>query len=230
MRHGTYQTSEWPFSFHAKRGLIHCLDSAIIPCPVQIYIMAKDPSRWHDVPLHLPNVTRLTIECTTKATSSRFSAEQDKWKITFSGASVPTSNGKIPPLQIPNNSIAIENRWERVLNTPTIGKCCRDNYAAHHGTPPPAPPLNLSSPPDESSPAPAHPFVPGRGFVMRVWVPIPTHLFLKKETRVFEVSSKVWMQPPGEGNPDTGADSAYLANVTEMTVSHLRTEREMMPL
>ncbi|KAH6896140.1 hypothetical protein BKA70DRAFT_1318469 [Coprinopsis sp. MPI-PUGE-AT-0042] len=207
-------------------------DNAVIPCPVQIYIMTRDPTHWQGVALHLPTVSHLNIECATKATSSRFSAEQDKWTVQFQGAEVPTTNGKAPPSRIPTDGISVENRWERVLATPVVGKGCRENLAAHHGTPPPALPLNLSSPPDESLPAPSHPVVPGRGFVMRIWVPIPTQLFLKKETRVFEITAKVWMEPPAKGSPGVGADSAstYLTSTTEMTVSHLRTEREMLTL
>jgi hypothetical protein len=182
--------------------------------------MTRDHTKWQGMALHLPTVSHLNIECTTKATSSRFSAEQDKWSVQFQGGEVPTTNGKAPPSRLPTS--------------PTVGKGCRDNVAAHHGTPPPAPPLNLSSPPDESLPAPSHPVVPGRGFVMRIWVPIPTHLFLKKETRVFEISAKVWMEPPVKGGPGPGpaADtpSTYLTSSTEMTVSHLRTEREMLTL
>lgn len=82
------------------------------------------------------------------------------------------------------------------------------------------------SPPTVETKAGSVKQIPGRGWCMKFWVPVPAHLFLKKETRIFEIEAKVHIVPggmDGVGMVDYGA----ITSRTEMTVSHLRSEREM---
>lgn len=58
-----------------------------------------------------------------------------------------------------------------------------------------------------------------RGWYLKVWVPIPMHLFRKRETRTFVLRAYVWI-----GDNEGG----FVESMEEMTVSHLRREREMI--
>jgi len=64
---------------------------------------------------------------------------------------------------------------------------------------------------------------------MKFWIPIPAHLFLRKETRIFEIDAEVFITP--KNNVSGVVDFVQMAESVsaraEMTVSHLRTEREL---
>ncbi|TFK21266.1 hypothetical protein FA15DRAFT_672701 [Coprinopsis marcescibilis] len=228
-------------------------DDAIIACPASLHIMARDTHLWENAPLAAPDVALINIECRTKATSSRFSDHHrgsDQWTCHFEGLEVlSSSNDEYSPALQPD-SLSIENKWTRVYAKPIIGKGCRENIppGTFEGTPPPPPPMRLSSTTslasllystisssrEELGPTQVH-APSGRGWVMRFWIPVPTYLFIKKETRVFEISAKVWLAPNLSDNVlyrATAADvmdmgSDFVEGKTEMTVSHLRSEREM---
>jgi len=75
--------------------------------------------------------------------------------------------------------------------------------------------------------------VNGRGWYLKIWIPVPSHLFMKRETRIFEIRASVWMmgdEERGLSGMDSEGDEEYfpLLADAEMTVSHLRYEREMM--
>jgi hypothetical protein len=58
-----------------------------------------------------------------------------------------------------------------------------------------------------------------RGWYLKIWVPIPMNLFRKRETRTFLLRACVWI---GDDKGD------FVETMEEMTVSHLRREREMI--
>lgn len=64
-----------------------------------------------------------------------------------------------------------------------------------------------------------------RGWVLRFWIPIPTHLFVKRETRSFIIEPKVWLV---DDKRDLPHENKALTTTAEMTISHLRREREMI--
>ncbi|CAA7265036.1 unnamed protein product [Cyclocybe aegerita] len=80
-----------------------------------------------------------------------------------------------------------------------------------------------------------------QGWYLRIWIPIPTRLFAKRETRVFRIHARVWMMGDEErvlaldryDDEEAGVlgrqqhDARPLDASTAMTVSHLRSEREM---
>jgi hypothetical protein len=59
------------------------------------------------------------------------------------------------------------------------------------------------------------------GWLMKLWIPIPTQLFAKKETRTFILRSRLWI-----GKEDEEPEAVVGERV--MTVSHLLSEREMI--
>ncbi|EAU92497.1 hypothetical protein CC1G_00716 [Coprinopsis cinerea okayama7 len=225
-------------------------DDGVAPCPAELYIMTRDYQQWDSVPLAIPDVALMHIECRTKATSSRYSEhsrDQDHWRVVFDGSEMPSTKGSTPA-NIPADSISVEYKWDRIYSMPTVGKGCKGNFASSSSSStastPPTIPMTLS--PSKLLPTffytPPSTAAPGRGWVMRFWIPVPLHLFLKKETRVFEISAKVWLAPnspkpkralskfsPPSVSTELGdIDADFIEASTEMTVSHLRKEREMV--
>ncbi|KAF5332859.1 hypothetical protein D9611_005396 [Ephemerocybe angulata] len=224
-------------------------DNSDIPCQVYLYIMAKNPSIWDGTPLSMPDVTLIDIECRTKSGPPRFSDRQsdfDHWQCRFDGSEIPSNPGRSEVPFVPSGTISIENVWDRVYSLPTVGKACDVNIVNRVAIPSQGLvtrntiPSGLSNLLFSSSPSAEErslqqsgleaaksvvPQISGRGWRLRFWVPVPAHLFLKKETRIFAVSAKVYMVPDGAGGGDI--DYGFIASRTEMTVSHLRSEREM---
>jgi len=78
-----------------------------------------------------------------------------------------------------------------------------------------------------------------RGWYLKFWIPIPARLFMKRETRIFEIRASVWMMRVEEqrvlnlmdgedGEVEEEEEDFPLIAEAEMTVSHLRREREMI--
>ena len=77
-----------------------------------------------------------------------------------------------------------------------------------------------------------------RGWYLKFWIPIPARLFMKRETRIFEIRASVWMRRVEgrvlnlmdddvvEDEDDDEEDFPLIAEA-DMTVTHLRREREM---
>jgi hypothetical protein len=59
------------------------------------------------------------------------------------------------------------------------------------------------------------------GWYMNIWIPLPTRLFAKKETRMFTLRSRLWI-----GKEDEEPEAVVGEKV--MTVSHLLRERDMI--
>lgn len=197
----------------------------------------------------MPDVTLIDIECRTKSGPPRFSDRQsdfDHWQCRFDGSEIPSNPGRSEVPFVPSGTISIENVWDRVYSLPTVGKACDVNIVNRVAIPSQGLvtrntiPSGLSNLLFSSSPSAEErslqqsgleaaksvvPQISGRGWRLRFWVPVPAHLFLKKETRIFAVSAKVYMVPDGAGGGDI--DYGFIASRTEMTVSHLRSEREM---
>ena len=121
------------------------------------------------------------------------------------------------------DKISLEGKWTRTFGLPGVGGC--EIQRKRSGS---------STHTDPSS-------VPARGWYLKFWIPIPTRLFLKRETRMFQIRAQIWMVDQEEEKPDrfeTGFEAvdnewgrdggvSSLETKTEMTVSHLRKERDM---
>lgn len=126
------------------------------------------------------------------------------------------------------DKISLEGKWTRTVGLPGVAGC--NNERKQSG----------SSAHNETSSLPA------RGWYLKFWIPIPTRLFLKRETRKFKISAQIWMADQKEGEKldrfETGLEGVRdnggwsrenedgvpsLDAKTEMTVSHLRKERDM---
>jgi hypothetical protein len=69
------------------------------------------------------------------------------------------------------------------------------------------------------------------GWYLRFWAPIPVSLFAKTETRTFRIEARVrlrsWMDDYEMLNDGALSDFDILSAQGDMSVSHLRKEREM---
>ncbi|KAJ3512773.1 hypothetical protein NMY22_g15234 [Coprinellus aureogranulatus] len=216
-------------------------DEASIACPAYLYIMAKDVSRWAGTALAQPDITLINIECRTKRGPSRFSdrhSDLDHWKCHFDGIELPSSSGPITSANVPQGSISIEMKWDRVYwMPPTFDTHSRRSNSGDERAPRPTHTRKANSLSSLLSAGPQgqgmmtddpRAGAPGRGWCMKFWIPIPARLFLRKETRMFEVDARVHIVPGVDRRTvEVGRDYGFIAAHSEMTVSHLRSEREM---
>jgi len=139
---------------------------------------------------------------------SRYDATQE-YAVTYTGSRTGTStddrlsdSDRGPKSKgISHSGISIEGRWTRVYAK--TGYDSEDDGEEDH-----TPRWNL-----------------------QVWIPIPTRLFEKRETRAFNINARIWMMGDElralslDGN--VNGDVIPLLADAEMTISHLRMEREM---
>lgn len=242
--------STWHLILYLKCSmLIYFMHSTSIACPAYLYIMAKVPSLWSSASLSMPDITLVEIKCRTTRCQSHFSVSEklDLWECKFEGVELPRisdpkskgvqdDDDESPKPATTPKSISTEMHWTRTLEMPAVGKSCTEfleerqdlrvvRKIVRKGNIP-----SVAS--EEVDNQQGIPFIPGRGFRLKMWIPIPARLFLKKETRAFEIEAKVWIVP-GAGargyfdGANRTSEAGFVEAKTEMTVTHLRKERNM---
>jgi len=222
--------------------------------------MAKDALAWTGLPLALPDVSLIDLRCDDVPLPSPIRS-RNTWKFPDQGAAYSTTflGGKSAREEssfglgtgmnmmrnlkqfeeeqtIGPNKISIDGRWARTYAPPGV-----------EGRPGRQPaPSTMSSTPSESTSTSGRSSsaYTSRGWFLKFWIPIPTRLFAKYESRSFRIQARVWMMGDEERVPaldrfETGLGPEErvdgdqqsrphpLLAETEMTASHLRREREM---
>lgn len=243
--------------------------SGWVSVPALLCLMLKDPRRWAATPLATPDVSLIELKCDDIPLPVRFSSlcpgrtatspsipssrplspsvacRPNTYLTTFLGGKSASDENSLPrngglkkrgmsmmdamkkqeeEQKMGKDKISLEGKWTRTFGLPGVGGC--DIKAKLGG----------------SSPHKETPSAPTRGWYLKFWVPIPTRLFLKRETRIFRIHAQIWMMDEKEEKPDrfeteleeaVGGSSREndvvpsLEANTEMTVSHLRKERDM---
>ena len=185
--------------------------------------MAKDPDRWTGTPIALPDFSLIDIRCDDLPVPSSMSVYDPSIEYAVQ-CTVPWNRSLPPPYSsskntefpfvVDYNEINIEGIWERTYTKPKMeGQTPIFHIADRIG--------------DVDGTRNA------RGWYLKIWIPIPAKLFLKRETRIFEVRASVWMTRVEERvlnimDSEKEEEDFPLIAEAEMTVSHLRKEREMM--
>lgn len=242
--------------------------SGWVSVPALLCLMVKDVKRWAATPLATPDVSLIELKCDDIPLPVRFTSLCPERTImpTMDPSSRPLSpsvcrpntylttflggNSALDEVLFPQNGrskkrrmslmdamrkheeeqkmgkdkISLEGKWTRTFGLPGVGGC--EIKRKRSG----------SSPHKETS------GVPPRGWYLKFWIPIPTRLFLKRETRMFRIHAQICMMDQEEEKPDrfeTGLEDVIsewgrendgvssLEAKTEMSVSHLRKERDM---
>ncbi|KAF9528142.1 hypothetical protein CPB83DRAFT_894628 [Crepidotus variabilis] len=284
-------------------------DSGWVAVPVLLNLLAKDAKRWIGVPLAMPDVTYIDLQCedvplpvpfeylstgtTLSASSSAFYT--NSYTTSFVGGksaldesssfgagkgyrSSRSSGGpdkgrgmsmmealrkKEEEQSINSDKISIEGKWVRTYNRPGVegaqSRTSDDIREDGNGT------RSTHHSPVSRSDHRRSPGLDGsketknvhRGWYLKFWIPVPTRLFVKRETRLFNIQAQVWMMGDeekeekglkrgntvldrfeigmeevekwlGSAEPEEDEQDALpLTAQTQMTVSHLRREREM---
>jgi hypothetical protein len=207
-------------------------DRAFFACPLFLCLMAKNPRLWTGTSISLPDVSLVDIRCDDLPVPSTMSVYDPNIEYAVQ-CTVPQNrpwNRGLPPYSssdkqqtgVPFNidpkEITLEGKWERTYTSP--------NKQSHSQTQI----FRIAHRPGEEDGT-----MNGRGWYLKFWIPVPARLFLKRETRVFEIRASVWMMSmKGEErvlnmmDSEKEADEDFpLIAETEMTVSHLRRERDM---
>ncbi|KAL0952137.1 hypothetical protein HGRIS_008758 [Hohenbuehelia grisea] len=195
-------------------------DDICIAWPAELRLRAKDPARWENTPLVTPEISRIEVTCSTKAYCDiahlshpySFCDNGSAYRVSYTGAECPegcTSSMK------PERGIHLGADWERTYWRQA--------------------PLSRSNSESGRVGRPELPASSGeRGWSRKVWIPIPTRLFVKRETRSFVIQARIWVggadndvQPMVIKLGDELSLGDALQARAEMTVSHLRSERLM---
>ena len=191
----------------------------------------------------------MDIQCSVIVPSSSSAHDPNaSYHTQFMGAEIGPTSKDCPP-KVPEDSITVEGRWVRASSYPPTDAKKKDDLSSGKTTKHKSRnslaqalgiDLNLDIIPEPTSISKEHQ-ERSRGWFLKVWIPIPTRLFVKKETRVFKVVAKVWMM--GDEDRDfmyldgleggtigdrLDMDTLPLVGVGEMTVSHLRGERMLV--
>ena len=189
--------------------------------------MAKDPRLWAGTPISLPDFSLIDIRCDDLPVPSPMSVYDPSIEYAVH-CTVPWNRNLLPhsssknskkthsPLVVNHEEITIEGKWERTYTKPKMEGQTRVLHIGDTG--------------DEDGTRNA------RGWYLKIWIPIPARLFMKRETRIFEIRASVWMMRVEErvlnvmDSEKAGEDEEDFPLIAEaeMTVSHLRREREMM--
>ena len=187
--------------------------------------MAKEPRLWSGTPIALPHFSLIDIRCDDLPVPSSMSVYDPSIEYAVQ-CTVPWNQSLPPPYSssskktefpfiVNHQEISIEGKWERTYTKPKMEGQTPVFYIA-----------DKNGEADGSRNA--------RGWYLKIWIPIPARLFLKRETRIFEVRASVWMMRVDErvsnvtsSEKEEEEDIPLIAEA-EMTVSHLRSEREMM--
>jgi hypothetical protein len=178
--------------------------------PISLHLTLKNPRKWDIIPLSHPEIKILGIQCATKAVVDSPSypyticaAEADKYTAAYDVSTPANEHGKpatiseyeTPAPSDPAAGIIVNPLWHRTYPSADPAVLNETNTSAHWS---------------------GRPGAAKRGWAMQFWVPVPTRLFAKRETRAFRVDARiaVW------GN-EVHAPGA------EMSISHLMREREM---
>ncbi|KDQ31604.1 hypothetical protein PLEOSDRAFT_1111869 [Pleurotus ostreatus PC15] len=185
-------------------------DDIFVAWPAELRLEALDSDRWEFTSLIQPEILRVALECHSKYyckdgdhTKYPYAiCDADSWySVAYGGA---VCRDGMRSAVVPAAGIHVAAQWERTYKRR-------------------ADPLDVEG---AGARRPKAREVPAeRGWVLRFWIPIPTHLFVKRETRSFVIEAKVWLADDARELPH--ADKA-LAATAEMTISHLRRAREMI--
>jgi len=195
-------------------------NDAFFACPLFLCLMTKDPHRWTGTPIVLPDLSLIDIRCDDLPVPSSMSVYDPSIEYAVQ-CTVPWNRSLPPPCSsskksevpfiVDHEEITIEGKWERTYTKPKMeGQTPIFQIAEKNG--------------DVDGTRNA------RGWYLKFWIPIPARLFMKRETRIFEIRASVWMTRHVSNMMDSEKeeeDSPLIAEA-EMTVTHLRREREMM--
>ncbi|KDR85998.1 hypothetical protein GALMADRAFT_132613 [Galerina marginata CBS 339.88] len=200
-------------------------DNAHIACPAMLCLMAKDAQAYAGKPLATPDVSLIDIRCEDLPLPSPMAKynPKDEYATFYMGAKTGTATDDLISNPSPKSnvlgseSISLEGKWVRTYARPGV-EGSEHSRVLRRG--------DMYQIPWEGTSATG-----ARGWYLKFWVPIPTRLFEKRETRSFNIHARVWMMGDEQRalSLDENKDGKVFPLLTdsEMTVSHLRKEREM---
>jgi len=150
-------------------------------------------------PTSTPDVSRISIECST-LTFSQYSHTEFYSTSYIGSTSFDTSR------IMESSGIHVEPRWIFTVNKKGA--------------------IAVNKPGDSKNDRPAHTKSKSEeefkdatwGWYLKIWIPVPMRLFERMETRVFNIDAKV----------SIGDFAQPLSVTAEMSLSHLRKEKEMV--
>ncbi|TFK42242.1 hypothetical protein BDQ12DRAFT_720231 [Crucibulum laeve] len=198
-------------------------DEEYATCHARLYLLAKDTHKWDLASLSQPNISIIDIVCRVQPIHTAYGDYDPdvEYVVKYLGAMVRLEEGKEPTLT-PELGINIDPIWNCISNIPSslVHRTTSNNSKDTGGHAK----CELI---DGFANCSSRATVDVRGWFLDFWIPIPAKLFLKKETRLFDIQASVWM---ANEDPDTDEllDENELTSSREMSISHLRRERDLV--
>ena len=182
-----------------------CPRSIYVAWPAQLHLTTKRFYLGMNelTPIATPSVNHIEIHCHTKPLpTTRYSVceAESGFSVRYRGAKTRDKKGYDLPL-LHENGICVQPGWVRTWPTEmTDSEGKRVEITEGEGK---------------------------RGWFMKAWIPIPTRLFVKRETRTFVVEAGVRIRDKSSGDDEVEEEADMVKGKAEMSVSHLRRCREM---
>ncbi|KIK69741.1 hypothetical protein GYMLUDRAFT_34129 [Collybiopsis luxurians FD-317 M1] len=200
-------------SFHKKSAPYFDVwdlpDDIHIAVPATLHIALTNPNEWKEIPSE-PDLRYIDIKASTfdyRPLSEYFPPE---YTVSYTGAS---SNEYADPSIIPadlTRGIIVNKKWHTTYPGSRIH--FKESLITNHG--------RLSDDSIETHDEEDEDSISKRGWYFKFMIPIPSWVLRQGNTRTFVVQASAWI-----GGLD---DGGLVRGETELVISHLRSEREMV--
>ncbi|KAJ4501335.1 hypothetical protein C8R41DRAFT_913351 [Lentinula lateritia] len=198
--------------FHKKQPFFDVWDlpdDIYIAVPARLHLTLKNPQQWKELPSE-PDIRYIDIKCNTFEYRPLSEYYPPEYSVSYTGASsAEYADPAIIPADL-TRGIIVNKRWNKTF--PGNKFHFKETLITNFGRLPDDS-LNTHSKDDGDS-------ISKRGWFFKFMIPIPSWVLRQGNTRAFVVETSVWI-----GGLDNGG---LLHGDTELVISHLRSEREMV--
>ncbi|KAJ3986827.1 hypothetical protein F5890DRAFT_1501324 [Lentinula detonsa] len=198
--------------FHKKQPFFDVWDlpdDIYIAVPARLHLTVKNPRQWKELPSE-PDLRYIDIKCNTFDYRPLSEYYPPEYSVSYTGtSSTEYADPAIVPADL-SRGIIVNKRWNKTF--PGNKMLFRESLITNFGRLPDDS-VDTHSEDDEN-------FISMRGWFFKFMIPIPSWVLRHGNTRAFTIEASVWV-----GGLD---DGGLLRGDTELVISHLRSEREMV--
>ncbi|KAJ4482339.1 hypothetical protein J3R30DRAFT_3458584 [Lentinula aciculospora] len=198
--------------FHKKQPFFDVWDlpdDIYIAVPARLHLTMKNTQRWKELPSE-PDIRYIDIKCNTFEYRPLSEYYPPEYSVSYNGASsTEYADPAIVPADL-TRGIIVNKRWNKTLSGNRI------HFKESLIT-------NFGRLPDDSIDTHSkydHDSISKQGWFFKFMIPIPSWVLRQGNTRAFIVEASIWI-----GGLD---DGGLLHGDSELVISHLRSEREMV--
>jgi len=199
-------------SFHKKQPFFDVWDlpdDIYIAVPARLHLTLKKPQQWKE--LSEPDLRYIDIRCNTFEYRSPLDYYPPEYSVSYNGASsTEYADPTIVPADL-SRGVIVNRKWNKSFPGNKIR--FKESLITNYGRLPDDSIGEVQGEDDDDS-------ISKRGWFFKFMIPIPSWVLRQGNTRAFTVEAAAWV-----GGLDEGG---LLRGDTELVISHLRSEREMI--